>query len=218
MWGKSVNVSSIDASAITSGILDAARVPNLDASKIVSGVMAKARIDTVNQWLASEIPNLDVAKITSGVFDLARLPASVKRLVGLAMKPTDTTKNNDAVLADDPHLVVAIEANKSYVVFGFLTYTSPAAADLLTDFNHPAGSVDNRRTSGNMTSAGGASSALAGDITHGTTDGTRHGLAMAGMIINGANAGNIAVRWAQAVATVGDTIMHSGSWLMVFEV
>ena len=53
----------IDASKITSGILDVARIPDLDASKITSGILDVARI-----------PDLDASKITSGVLDIARIP------------------------------------------------------------------------------------------------------------------------------------------------
>mgnify|MGYP000533552705 CR=1 FL=1 len=54
----------IDASKITSGVLDVARIPDLDASKITSGVLDAARI-----------PDLDASKITSGVLSLDRIPA-----------------------------------------------------------------------------------------------------------------------------------------------
>jgi len=53
----------IDASKITSGVLDVARIPDLDASKITSGVLDAARI-----------PDLDASKIASGVLDVARIP------------------------------------------------------------------------------------------------------------------------------------------------
>lgn len=53
--------SNIDASKITSGILDAARIPNLSANKITS--------DTLN---ADRIPNLNTSKITAGTLGVAR--------------------------------------------------------------------------------------------------------------------------------------------------
>jgi len=87
-----LQIAGIDASKITSGVLDAARIPSLDASKIVSGRFSLSRLptsSTANRFLvvrtanadpvfdvlkASDIPNLDASKITSGVFDPARIP------------------------------------------------------------------------------------------------------------------------------------------------
>jgi len=87
-----LRIAGIDASKITSGVLDAARIPGLDASKIVSGRFSLSRLPTssyANRFLvirtanadpvfdvlkASDIPNLDASKITSGVFDVARIP------------------------------------------------------------------------------------------------------------------------------------------------
>lgn len=63
------------ASAITSGVFDAARIPNLDASKTTSGTFDGARI-----------PNLDASKITSGSLNIpgsaAAVGVNVKNTVG----------------------------------------------------------------------------------------------------------------------------------------
>jgi hypothetical protein len=83
---------NIDATWVTTGIFDVARIPNLDASKITSGRFPLARLPTsatANRFLvvrtanadplydalvASDIPSLDASKITSGRFSLSRLP------------------------------------------------------------------------------------------------------------------------------------------------
>jgi hypothetical protein len=59
--GSGAGLTDLNASNITTGTLDPARIPNLDASKITSG--------TLN---AAQVPSLDASKITSGVFGNAR--------------------------------------------------------------------------------------------------------------------------------------------------
>ena len=56
-------IPNLDASKITTGILDVLRIPDLAATKITSGVLDAARI-----------PDLAATKITSGVLDAARIP------------------------------------------------------------------------------------------------------------------------------------------------
>jgi len=57
---------AVDAAAIATGTLDAARIPNLSATKITSDSLDTARI-----------PNLSATKITSDKLDTARLPDAI---------------------------------------------------------------------------------------------------------------------------------------------
>ena len=82
--GKANTNHNHNASAITAGTLNAARIPNLDAGKITSGTFAAARI-----------PNLAASKINSGTFDAARLPKATANSLG-AVKPDGTTITVDA--------------------------------------------------------------------------------------------------------------------------
>lgn len=60
------------ASAISTGVLDNARIPGLDAGALISGLIELARI-----------PSLDAAKITTGIFAAARMPnISANSIVG----------------------------------------------------------------------------------------------------------------------------------------
>lgn len=56
-------LKNIDASKITSGVLDISRIPDISANKITSGTLDSGRI-----------PTLDASKITSGTLDVDRIP------------------------------------------------------------------------------------------------------------------------------------------------
>jgi hypothetical protein len=86
---EAVVPTSLDASVIDSGTLDAARIPNLDASKTTTGTFNAARIPnldasktTTGTFNAARIPNLDASKTTSGVFNIARIPNAAKAGIG----------------------------------------------------------------------------------------------------------------------------------------
>lgn len=85
-------ISKIKSDSIDT--IAATKVPNLDASKITTGTVDNARI-TLD---AAEIPNLDAAKITTGDIANARIPASA---VTQHVTATDLTpiENDLAILA-----------------------------------------------------------------------------------------------------------------------
>lgn len=64
--GNGSGLTSLNASALTTGTVPMAQIPNLDASKVMTGTFA-----------AAQIPNLDGAKIATGTVNDARLSANV---------------------------------------------------------------------------------------------------------------------------------------------
>jgi Concanavalin A-like lectin/glucanases superfamily len=71
---------NISADQITSGTLDAARIPNLPADKITSGTLDAALIPNIDfskitgNIDAAKIPNFDADKIASGTINVERIP------------------------------------------------------------------------------------------------------------------------------------------------
>jgi len=80
-----------DASQITTGTFNAARIPNLDASKIATGTFNADRIPNLNAskitegvLAAARIPNLDASKVSSGVLSVDRIPTlPIAKISGL---------------------------------------------------------------------------------------------------------------------------------------
>jgi hypothetical protein len=85
----SMLVENVDASKITAGTINVARIPNLSGAKILGTGSGGAAIplDAVPNLPASkttsgtfgttQIPSLDASKITTGIFDPARIPTSI---------------------------------------------------------------------------------------------------------------------------------------------
>ncbi len=136
----------------------------------------------------------------------------------LLRKTGDETVNNSLVLQDDDDLVFAVAANETWEFEANLLVTSAAAAGFDWDFTMPAATTYTRKTSwlwdgttirvvvstalDTEDSHPGAVAVLASDV-----------LIIRGLIVNGANAGSVQLRWAQNVADVSDTKVLAGSYL-----
>jgi hypothetical protein len=94
--GDGSGLTSLNASALSSGTVPVARVPDLDAGKITTGTLLAARIPSLNAskvtsgtFATAQIPNLDAAKITTGTVADGRLSANVARLDGSPVFSSD---------------------------------------------------------------------------------------------------------------------------------
>ena len=67
--GGGAGITGLNASNISTGTINAARIPSLDASKITTGSFGTA-----------QIPSLDASRITSGTFSDTRLSNNIPRL------------------------------------------------------------------------------------------------------------------------------------------
>lgn len=132
-----------------------------------------------------------------------------------AEKTADETVNNSAVLQDDNELVLAVSANTKWEVTALIRYNSGTTPDIKVKYTVP--------TSATMKWAvfAAGSGVFLGyqqdETTTAIIDGAGTGVAclVKGILTVGANAGNLTMQWAQNVATVANTIVQAGSYLLL---
>jgi len=125
-----------------------------------------------------------------------------------------------ATLQDDDHLFFALAANETWIFELLLWVAGPTAADIKLAFTVPTGATliwsghghnlnvvltDEGTIVNPPAEASGTSLAFG-------TQGTKVPLRLFGMVVNGANAGNLQLQWAQNGAT-GTTTVYANSWL-----
>lgn len=138
----------------------------------------------------------------------------------LVRKSADETVNNSSTLQNDDELLLAIAANEVWAFELMLFNTSPSAADIKFALTIPTGasmlwlppgtsywSIAAAWTSSGLgINASGGALAVMGNAS-------TIGFQIKGFVVCGATAGNLQLQWAQNAATVGDTIVHTNSWL-----
>lgn len=138
-----------------------------------------------------------------------------KRLtdVKVVRKTADETVNNSVALQSDDELLFAIGANEEWQFDVFLLTISSVVADMKVNLSVPAACT----YYGYLTSNYGTNQAVSSAILSGV-NGFIVGQAVNNMdcmahfiVINGANAGNVVVQWAQNTAEVSDTKVLANS-------
>jgi len=138
-----------------------------------------------------------------------------------AYKAADETINNSNVLQNDDDLYLAMAANEVWVFEGLLIYECNEAADfqacvvvpVAADLNWQNGTAAKYTQPYNalglsyINATSGAAEYVGGAAYH-------CGFWFGGVVINGANAGNLQVQWAQWAAHASDLIVHKGSFLI----
>lgn len=133
-------------------------------------------------------------------------------------KASDETVNNSDVLQNDDDLILPLAANEVWAFQCFLSYDSAANADIKVAFTIPAGASfvwqpQYRDAADAWTVTTGVASGTS--VTFGGAGaGTVRGVWIMGFVINGANAGNLQLQWAQGTQQASNTIVKAGSWLL----
>ncbi|MFJ4863391.1 hypothetical protein [Streptomyces sp. NPDC088748] len=136
-----------------------------------------------------------------------------------AVKAANTSRTSTTTLAADPHLVLPVSANATYLLDGWIEYDGAfGAGDLKADWTLPAGATIrwglHANASGDTTQKY-ASSTAAGTLTAGTygVGSFANGARPAGYLVIGGTAGNATFRWAQNSSNATATTLYAGSWV-----
>lgn len=138
------------------------------------------------------------------------------------IKSSDTTRNNTAAMANDPHLLLTgLKANTNYVIELFLIYNSVSAVpDLKTGWSAPAGAAITWTTIGLVPTATTpddsirlAANNIAGTKTLATIAGTDTVAIITGHLLMGGTTGTFAFQWAQNAATAENTVVKGFSYM-----
>lgn len=143
-----------------------------------------------------------------------------------AYKTTSTVRTSTTAFADDPDLILALEANATYWVEMWIKYAAVTAEQFKTTWTVPVGAGGGRSRIGvSSTVSDTGSGGPAGDgvfghhqfatsITYGTRNSASN-LSVAyeqGSVIT-TTAGNLALSWAQGAAGAAGTMVGSGSYI-----
>lgn len=142
------------------------------------------------------------------------------------VKTGNQTVNNTATNVTDNHLVLSLAANATYHVSLVLIVYGPAAADWKQLWSAPAGAAGTRFTHGpssltttvRNTQINFRSAPLTTSLTYGTDGSEASVIREEIWLTTSGTAGNLALTWSQAVATVGDTRVERGSWMSAYRV
>ena len=149
------------------------------------------------------------------------LAADVNNLVTIVNKTADETVNNSNVLQDDDELLFALAANEIWTGRAFLLFTSSSTdADIKFRFTAPAlGAVYTAGTY--KATATGVITLISGVGALVPYQGNDANVVLAILeftVVNGANAGDLQLQWAQNTAKAADTKVLIGSHLELHKI
>lgn len=131
------------------------------------------------------------------------------------VKPTNEIVNNSAILQEDDHLTLPLDANSKYQVIVNLFILSGSTPDFKYDFLTPT-DADCYRTDGTFTSAGQIVTETCNTLNVIQTTGGVAGVSIF-MRISTSGAGDLTFRWAQNTQNASDTYVTYGSAMYAYK-
>jgi hypothetical protein len=138
-----------------------------------------------------------------------------------APKTADESVVSSITLQNDDHLVLAVLANREYLVDWSLRIDGATAGDFKYAFTGPAGATMVWESMGhgvadttNVAQAVTDVAAIGTVVTHGTLGvGTTSRVRGGGRLIVGGTAGNLQLQWAQGTSSASATRVFANSWI-----
>ncbi|MFF4943739.1 hypothetical protein [Streptomyces rubiginosohelvolus] len=143
-------------------------------------------------------------------------------------RKTESTGRTSTTATDDPHLILPVAANATYVLDGMIWMytTSTGDGDLLLDFGAPAGATGRWLGIGQPASAtvtDGTVRTMTTDLTASRTFGAINntsdalGIRLSAIINTAGTAGNYSLQWGRSGAT-GTISLYQDSWITLTRV
>ena len=145
--------------------------------------------------------------------NLDHLETQYDAAITIVRKTADQIVNNSNVVKNDDDLFFAIGANETWVVKFYLDSSTSVGADIRFDITAPAlATIKTKIGYGFSTTL--TASVL---ITAGVMNAGGGVINFSVVVINGANAGNIQLQWAQTTAEVSDTKVLEDSYIVAHQ-
>jgi hypothetical protein len=140
-------------------------------------------------------------------------------------KAGDTNRNTTTVLAADPDLQIALEANATYRVTMIIHYSAGSAGGFKTQWSVPSGATGLRSCWGVGTSPTSTTDpqgdgrwgihGFTTDVSYGTRNSTNQVMCKEEGDITTTTAGTLALMWAQTASSATDTRVAGRSYLEI---
>jgi hypothetical protein len=157
--------------------------------------------------LATDAETL-AASSDSVVMTPGNFGANIRRIY----KSADETVNNSDVLQNDNDLFFSIGANEVWTFYIRAIINSGTTPDLVLNFTVPSGATGGWAQL--YLSGGVAERSFGGSGLAVSTSGSDQTYSPGGVVINGATPGTVQFQWCQNVATMSDTTIKAGSFLI----